>query len=332
MTMTPERLRQIEELYHSARERGVGVLEDTDPELRREVERLLAQDSDGRILDRPAAELLEEFTATDHALGQPLSFAGQTVSHYNISEEIGAGGMGVVYKALDTRLGRLVALKFLPPYLSHDNELRRRLSDEARAASALDHPNIVVIHDIDETPGGDVFIAMTFHEGVTLREKIASGLPVQEALRIARQVASGLAKAHEHGIFHRDIKPSNVIVAKDGVARIIDFGLARSSDVTATVDGTARGTPLYMSPEQASGMIVDFRTDLWSLGAVLYEMLAGKPAFRGDTQLQVMHSVVHDEPPILHEIQPELPTAIGAIVSHALQKDPARRYQPRRTW
>jgi eukaryotic-like serine/threonine-protein kinase len=327
MTMTPERLRQIEELYHSARERGVGVLEDTDPELRREVERLLAQDSDGRILDRPAAELLEEFTATDHALGQPLSFAGQTVSHYNISEEIGAGGMGVVYKALDTRLGRLVALKFLPPYLSHDNELRRRLSDEARAASALDHPNIVVIHDIDETPGGDVFIAMTFHEGVTLREKIASGLPVQEGLRIARQVASGLAKAHEHGIFHRDIKPSNVIVAKDGVARIIDFGLARSSDVTATVDGTARGTPLYMSPEQASGMIVDFRTDLWSLGAVLYEMLAGKPAFRGDTQLQVMHSVVHDEPPILHEIQPELPTAIGAIVSHALQKDPARRYQ-----
>jgi serine/threonine protein kinase/dienelactone hydrolase len=318
--MTPDRWRQIEELYHSARERGAGVLADTDPELRREVERLLAQDSDGKILDRPAAELLEEFTATS-------GFAGRSVSHYNIQEEIGAGGMGVVYKALDTKLGRVVALKFLPPHLSHDNELKRRLSDEARAASALDHPNIVVIHDIDETPGGDVFIAMAFHEGATLREKIASGLQVQEALRIARQVASGLAKAHEHGIFHRDIKPSNVIVAKDGIARIIDFGLAKSSDVTATVDGTTRGTPLYMSPEQASGKAVDFRTDLWSLGAVLYEMLAGRPAFRGDSQLQVMHAVVHDEPPGLREIRPDLPAGIEAIVSRALQKDPARRYQ-----
>jgi serine/threonine protein kinase len=214
MVMTPGRWQQIEELYHSVRERGVGVLVDTDPELRREVERLLAQDSDGKILDRPAVELLEEFTATARSPGGPLGFAGQTVSHYNIREEIGAGGMGVVYKALDTKLDRLVALKFLPPHLSHDKELKRRLSDEARAASALDHPNIVVIHDIDETPGGDVFIAMAFHDGATLREKIASGMQVQEALRIARQIASGLARAHEHGIFHRDIKPSNVIVAK----------------------------------------------------------------------------------------------------------------------
>ncbi len=325
--MKPDRLRQIEELYHSAREHGVGVLADTDPELRRDVERLLAQDSDGKFLDRPAVELLEEFTATGRAPGGPLGFAGQTVSHYNILEEIGAGGMGVVYKALDTRLDRLVALKFLPPHLSHDNELRGRLSDEARAASALDHPNIVVIHEIAETLGGDVFIAMTFHEGVTLREKTASGMPVQEALQIARQIASGLAKAHEHNIFHRDIKPSNVIVAKDGIARIIDFGLARSSDAMAPVDGPARGTPLYMSPEQASGKAVDFRTDLWSLGTVLYEMLAGKPAFRGDTQLEVMHAVVHDDPPGLREIRPDLPAEIEAIVLRALQKDPAKRYQ-----
>ena len=325
--MTPDRWRQIEDLYHSARERGLVALADTDPELRREVERLLAQDSDGRILDRPAVELLQEFTATMPAPGGPLGFAGQTVSHYNIQEKIGAGGMGVVYKALDTKLGRLVALKFLPPHLSHDSELKRRLSDEARAASALDHPNIVVIHDIDETPNGDVFVAMAFHEGVTLREKIASGLEVPEALRIARQVASGLAKAHEHGIFHRDIKPGNIIVAKDGIARIIDFGLAKSSDVTATMDGAARGTPLYMSPEQASGRAVDFRTDLWSLGAVLYEMLAGKPAFAGDSQLQVMHAVVHDEPQRLRDIRPDLPAGIEAIVSRALQKDPARRYQ-----
>jgi len=325
--MSPDRWRQIEELYHSARERGVGVLADTDPELRREVERLLAQDSDGMILDRPAVELLEELTATKLAPDGPSGFTGQIVSHYNILEEIGAGGMGVVYKAYDTKLGRLVALKFLPPHLSHDNELKRRLSDEARAASALDHPNIVVIHDIDETPAGDVFIAMAFHEGVTLRQRIGAELPVKESLQIARQIASGLAKAHENGIIHRDIKPSNVMVAKDGIARIIDFGLAKSSNVTATMEGSTRGTPLYMSPEQASGNTVDFRTDLWSLGAVLYEMLAGKPPFRGETQLQVLHAVVYDDPPGLREVRPGLAAEIETIVVQALQKDPSKRYQ-----
>ena len=323
ISMTPERWQKIEELYNSVRERGAGALESADPELRREVERMLAQDSDGKILDHPAVELLDEFTATDIRDGR-LGFTGLTISHYNIQEKIGAGGMGVVYKALDTKLGRTVALKFLPPHLSHDSELRRRLTDEASAASALDHPNIVVIHDIDETPVGDLFIAMAFHEGATLREKIASGLEVPDALRIARQVASGLAKAHEHGICHRDIKPSNIIVAQDGIARIIDFGLAKSSDVTATVEGAVRGTPLYMSPEQASGKAVDFRTDLWSLGAVLYEMLAGKPPFRGDRQIEVMHAVVHGDPPALG---PGLPTGVEAIVSRALQKDPHRRYQ-----
>jgi serine/threonine protein kinase/dienelactone hydrolase len=322
--MTPDRWKQIEELYNSARERGVAVLEGTDPEIRREVERMLAQDSDGQILDRPAVELLDEFTVTEHVLADRLGFAGLTISHYSIQEKIGAGGMGVVYKALDSKLGRTVALKFLPSHLSHDSELRRRLTDEARAASALDHPNIVVIHDIDETPAGDLFIAMAFHEGVTLRERIASGLEIPEGLRIARQVASGLAKAHEHGICHRDIKPSNIIVAQDGIARIIDFGLAKSSDVTATVEGAVRGTPLYMSPEQASGKAVDFRTDLWSLGAVLYEMLAGNPPFRGERQLEVMHAVVHDDPAGL---RPGLPAGVEAIVSRALQKDPDRRYQ-----
>ncbi len=288
---------------------------------------MLAQDSDGKILDRPVVELLEEFTGTLQPPGGPSDLAGRTISHYDILEKIGAGGMGVVYKALDTKLGRMVALKFLPPHLSHDGELKRRLSEEARAASLLDHPNIVVIHDIDETPDGDVFIAMAFHEGATLRKKIASGLQVREALLIARQIAAGLAKAHEHGIVHRDIKPSNIIVGKDGIARIIDFGLAKSADVTATLEGRARGTPLYMSPEQAKGKAIDLRTDLWSLGAVLYEMLAGKPAFRGDTQLQVMRAVVHDDPPRLREIRPSLPANIEAIAARALQKDPAKRYQ-----
>ena len=192
--MTPDRWRQIDELYHSARERGSVALADTDPELRREVERLLAQDSDGKILDRPAVELLQEFTATMQAPNGPLGFAGQTVSHYKIQEKIGAGGMGVVYKAFDTKLGRLVALKFLPPQMRHDSELKRRLTDEARAASALDHPNIVVIHDIDETPAGDLFIAMAFHEGATLREKIAAGLRLRKLCRLPARSHRGWPK------------------------------------------------------------------------------------------------------------------------------------------
>ena len=324
--MTPERWQQIEKLYHSAREHGAGVLAETDPEIRREVERLLAQDSEGKLLDRNALELLEQFTDTDLQPVKAQRFAGQIISHYRIEEKIGAGGMGVVYKAVDTKLGRQVALKFLPPHLSDDEELKRRLSDEARAASALDHPNIVVIHDIDETPDGDLFIAMAYHEGVTLRQRIKDGLSLAESLRIARQIASGLAKAHEHGIVHRDIKPGNVIVAKDGIARIIDFGLAKSGEVTATAEGTARGTPLYMSPEQATGGALDARTDLWSLGAVLFQMIAGTPPFRGETQLQLLHAVVHDEPPRLREAQPGVPEAVDGIVQRALQKDLTKRY------
>lgn len=325
--MTPERWSKVEELYHLARERGPGVLLDIDGELRREIEELLAHDSTGKILDRPAMELFAESTLTERPASGALSLIGQTVSHYRILARLGAGGMGVVYKAFDAKLNRLVALKFLPPVLSQHEDLKKRLIQEARAASALDHPNIVVIHDVDETPGGDLFVAMAFHDGVTLRDKIRGGLPAEEALRIARQIASGLSKAHEHGVFHRDIKPSNVIVAKDGVARIIDFGLARSIDATITADGSTRGTPLYMSPEQASGRPIDLRTDLWSLGAVLYEMLAGNPPFRGETHLQVMHAVIYDEVPRLRGVRPELPAEIDAIVSHALQKDVAKRYE-----
>jgi len=325
--MTPERWRQIEKLYHSAREHGPAVLEGTDPELRREVEVLLAQDSGGKILDRPIEELLTE-SATLPMPGPDSSWTGRTISHYRILERLGAGGMGVVYKAMDTKLGRPVALKFLPPHLRHDQEFKRRLTDEARAASALDHPNIVVIHEINETPEGDLFIAMALHEGGNLRERMAAApLSIADALQIGRQIASGLARAHEHGIYHRDIKPANIIVARDGVARIIDFGLAKRDDATMTADGSARGTPLYMSPEQASGKPVDFRTDLWSLGAVLFQMLSGKPPFSGDSQLQVMHAIVHDPPPRLRDVRPDLPAELDAIVSHAMEKDPAKRYQ-----
>jgi eukaryotic-like serine/threonine-protein kinase len=328
--MTPERFRKIEELYHAAREgtpeERAALLAQADPELRREVELLLSRPSGGEFLDRPALqnapELLEDSTVTH--------LAGQSVSHYRILEMLGAGGMGVVYKAFDTKLDRHVALKFLPTHLRGNEELKRRLKEEARAASTLDHPNIVVIHDIGETQDGDVFIAMAFHEGATLRDRIRAapgGLPVAEALQIARQIATGLAKAHDRGILHRDIKPGNVIVATDGVTRIIDFGLAKSGDATLTGDGSAKGTPQYMSPEQASGKPVDVRTDLWSLGAVLYEMVSGRAPFRGENHLQVMRAVVEGQPPALRESRPGLSPEIEGIVARALRKDPAKRYQ-----
>ncbi len=319
--MTPERWQKIEKLYHSAREHGLAVLEGTDPDLRREVERLLAQDSDGKLLDRPAAELLGEIGATESLFG----LEGRIIGQYQIQEMLGAGGMGVVYKAFDSKLNRFVALKFLAPQVRHDEQRKRQLTEEARAASALDHPNIVVIYDIDDA--GDMFIAMAFHEGVTLREKIKQGIPLVETLRIARQVASGLARAHENGIVHRDIKPGNIIVARDGIARIIDFGLATSNDATTTIDGAARGTPLYMSPEQALGKPVDCRTDLWSLGAVLYEMLSGQPPFSGETPRQVMRAVIHDAPAPVRDFRADLPPDVSAIVMRALEKDPASRYQ-----
>ncbi|MDR3703745.1 MAG: serine/threonine-protein kinase, partial [Candidatus Sulfopaludibacter sp.] len=336
--MDSERWKRIDSLLHAAWERPSGEREaflrqacGGDETLEREVLSLMASEKEaGSFLDSPvAAKLpgLADSTATQ--------WAGQTVSHYRILEMLGAGGMGVVYKAFDTKLNRLVALKFLPPHLRHDDELKGRLKAEARAASTLDHPNIVVIHDIDEAPSGDLFIAMAFHEGVTLRERIAAGstgprMPVGEALEIARQIAAGLARAHERGILHRDIKPGNVIVARDGVTRIIDFGLAKSSDATATLDGSTKGTPLYMSPEQAAGKALDCRTDLWSLGAVLYEMLAGRPPFDGEGHLAAMNAIVHAEPAKLRTLRPDVPLQVEAIVAKALEKEPARRYQSAR--
>jgi len=330
--MDQQRWKRIESLLHAAldrppSERNAFLRGECrgDDALEREVKSLIASyNQAGSFLDNPLLTPVAEASTVTH-------LAGQTISHYRILEVLGAGGMGIVYKAYDSKLERPVALKFLPPHLRHDPELKRRLSEEARAASTLDHPNIVVIHDIDETPQGDLFIAMAYHEGATLRQLIESskpnGLAVSEALRIARQIAAGLAKAHERGIIHRDIKPSNVIVAKDGVARIIDFGLAKSSEATITGDGSTKGTPLYMSPEQAAGKALDCRTDLWSLGAVLFEMLAGRTPFAGESNLSILHAIVHEAPRRLGELRPDLPPEIERIVARALEKDLARRYQ-----
>ncbi len=327
--MESNRWKQVDSLLQAALDLPAGELDGFlekgckgDEALELEVRSLLtAHQKAGSFLDGAATEVAAPSITQS-------GYTGRTVSHYKILEMLGSGGMGVVYKAFDTKLDRFVALKFLAPHMRHDLELKRRLTEEARAASTLDHPNIVVIHDIDEAPDGDLFIAMAFHEGETLQQRIREKrLPVAEALQITRQIASGLSKAHERGLFHRDIKPSNVIVAKDGVARIIDFGLAKSSEASITMDGSTKGTPLYMSPEQASGKAVDFRTDLWSLGSVLYEMLAGSPPFPGHSHFQVMHDIMQKASPRIREKRPDLPSAIDRIISMALEKDPSKRYQ-----
>jgi serine/threonine protein kinase len=245
---------------------------------------------------------------------------GQTVSHYRIIEKLGEGGMGVVYKAGDTKLRRTVALKFLPP----DN--RDRFLREAQAAAALNHPNICTVFEIDEQHG---FLAIEFINGPSLKDKItARPLPLDEALDIAQQACAGLAAAHEKGIVHRDIKPANLMLTAQGQVKIMDFGLAQLGDRTRiTKTGSSLGTPAYMSPEQAKGEAVDRRTDLWSLGVVIYEMIAGRPPFRGDTEQAVSYGIVHSQPEPLTAQRTGLPLDLDRIAAKALAKDPAARYQ-----
>jgi tetratricopeptide (TPR) repeat protein len=254
---------------------------------------------------------------------------GQTISHYQIVSQLGAGGMGVVYKARDLRLPRNVALKFLPPYLSADENAKKRFIHEAEATSALDHPHICAIHEIDETDDGQVFIVMPCYEGQTLQQKMEGGpVPVDEALEIVRQVGSGLSKAHSKGILHRDIKPANVFMTEDGHAKILDFGLAKLAGQTkVTKSGSTVGTISYMSPEQARGGELDARSDVYSLGALSYEMLAGKPPFQGDHEAAVMYSIMNMDPEPLSESRDDLPAGVQAVVDRALAKDRDDRYE-----
>ncbi len=252
---------------------------------------------------------------------------GQTISHYRIIEELGGGGMGVVYRAEDTRLGRSVALKFLPPELSRDPEARERFKLEARAASALDHANICVIHDIDETPDGQLFIAMAWYEGGTLKERLADGpLDIGEAVDIARQVAAGLERAHESGIVHRDIKPANLMITRHGEVRILDFGIAKlAGEVGLTRTGSTLGTLSYMAPEQVEGKDIGPAADLWSLGVVLYEMLTGTPPFQGADQRQIVSAILARDPVPPTVVRPEVPPPLEALVLDLVTRDPARR-------
>jgi eukaryotic-like serine/threonine-protein kinase len=340
--MNPERMRQIEELYLKAsalsNEQRAGFLVQAcagDDSLRRDVESLLSCEKAAEsFMEAPA---FREPMASSAAGWEKIAsaLAGRTVGRYQVQEKVGEGGMGVVYRALDTRLRRTVALKILLPGLIADPERRNRFVREARAASALNHPNIITIFDIDRADGID-FIAMEYVSGRTLQDIIVRGeLSISEALSFAIQIVRALAAAHSAGIIHRDIKPANIMIAGDPPGpfqvKVLDFGLAKLSESAHTDDsptedttkGAIFGTVAYMSPEQAEGRPIDFRSDIFSFGSMLYEMLSGRRAFPGESSLAVLSAVLREIPEPLTGISKNLQN----IVSRCLQKDPGLRIQ-----
>ncbi|MCG8604818.1 serine/threonine protein kinase, partial [bacterium] len=253
------------------------------------------------------------------------AMVGATISQYEILEELGQGGMGLVYKARDTKLRRLVALKFLPTDLTRDAKARERLMNEALVASSLDHANICTVHEINETADDQMFICMAYYPGQTLQQLIessAAGIKSRRAIHIAKEMASGLARAHEAGIVHRDIKPSNIIITDHDEVKIIDFGIAKlKGRLDTTLTGATLGTVAYMSPEQVEGETVDHRTDIWSLAVVLVEMLTGCRLFRGEHDTAVQYSIVHEPVDHLLNKVAEIHPRLIYILRQALAKD-----------
>src|SRR5215210_4487978 len=332
---TADRWRQIETILDQAldlpSEKRSLLLDEVcadDPSLRAEVEALLAADAGaGGFLVTPAGEYDADLLADAVEEIEP-DLAGQQMGPYRLLREIGGGGMGTVYEAEDARLGRRVAIKLLPPEYSRDRKAKERFLREARAAAAVDHPNLCTVHDVGESDGR-LYIVLSFYEGETLRERGPRGpLPIAEAREIAIQVARGLARAHEAGIVHRDIKPANVILPRRGEAKILDFGIARlqGDEVSLTRTGASWGTPAYMSPEQARGEPVDGRTDVWSLGVMLYEMVAGRRPFGGEGIEALVSSILTQEPEPLERIRSDVPPELAGVVERALAKKPAERY------
>ena len=345
--MKNERWHQVERLYHSAltkhpSERSGFLVEACagDEELRREVESLLAyEDRAETFIELPALDVAARMMADEHSRTVRV---GESFNQYRIVSQLGAGGMGEVYLADDTRLRRRVALKFLPVALIKDKRHLHRFEVEARAIAAMSHPNACTIHEVIQAEDGRHCIVMEYVEGMALRERMTNGpMNLNEALDIAIQIASALSSAHAAGIVHRDIKPENVMVRSDGYVKVLDFGLAKLADRRSdlansqvetraielkTTPGVVMGTVAYMSPEQARGLPVDARTDVWSLGVVLYEMVAGRQPFSGQTQTDFIISIVEREPDSLSKTRPEA-RPLQQIVMKALAKDPDQRYQ-----
>ena len=252
---------------------------------------------------------------------------GTVISHYKVLEKLGAGAMGVVYKAEDLSLGRPVALKFLPPQCSANDDEKGRFIQEARAASALDHPNICAVHEIDESQFGQMFIVMAYYDGETLDKRIKRGaLTIEDAIDIGLQIASGLAKAHSQRVVHRDLKPANIIVTSEGVVKILDFGLAQLGSLHITPAGTIMGTPAYMSPEQILQEKVDHRTDIWSAGVVFYEALTGKLPFVGEYHQALAFAIINEDPRSMLELRGDLPSELDRLIcTRALAKNVTER-------
>jgi eukaryotic-like serine/threonine-protein kinase len=342
--MRPERWEQIDHLLQSAlarmpQERSVFLAQacGDDELLRSEVESLIASHEDANnFLNTPRSQLAADFLVS----GQARMTTGQKIGHYKVIRSLGSGGMGEVYLAQDSRLGRKVALKLLPDFFTHERARLRRFEQEARLASALSHPNVCTVHEVGETEGGGHYIVMEYVEGETLRHRMNGGrMQLAEVLDIGTQIASALVAAHAQGIIHRDIKPENVMLRRDHLVKVLDFGVAKLAEpktsgpedstqaLVKTGAGMVIGTVNYMSPEQARGEEVDSRTDIWSLGVMLYEMVTRRAPFEAATSSHVIVSILEKEPMSLSALNPEIPDALDWIVTKSLAKDREQRYQ-----
>ena len=352
--MRPERWQAIEELYHSASDlpdaRRNCFLQEAcreDKSLLYEVESLIRHGSTPQsVLDTPAMAIMAKAIAADESRSSAPFLEGTIVSHYRILEPIGRGGMGVVYKAEDLKLRRLVALKLLPQFLAGDPQALHRFEREAQAASSLNHPNICTVYEIDEWDGLH-FISIELLEGETLKERMARGpLEVPEILGTVIEICAALEAAHSAGIIHRDIKPSNIVLMGHGAAKLLDFGVAKrigaelgsqtsslSAPTTVNFDdgltgiGSAIGTVAYMSPEQATGQHVDTRSDLFSLGSVLYEMTTGKLPFPGKDLRHLIRAIQGAPPTAVEQLNPRAPSMLAKIINKAMQQNRSQRYQ-----